>query len=168
MTDLYFFDSSRMLTRLSIAPTPMWEDWRPTLQRVVVSDGESRVVALSPSLPGAVPPRPIASTETAAATVLAAIPVVTAEAMSEVSLVAPPPPAMVEEERETRLPIPPSGGLRGSPSRSALEASGGDAARTELERLSVACAIEVVEIPSDDEAYDKVEPPMLSRELAVV
>ena len=36
------------------------------------------------------------------------------------------------------------------------------------ERLLMARATEVVEIPSDDEADDEVEPPVLLRELAVV
>ena len=49
MTDLYFFDSGRMLTGLSIALTPMREDWRPTLQCIIASGGESRVVAVGPS-----------------------------------------------------------------------------------------------------------------------
>ena len=38
----------------------------------------------------------------------------------------------------------------------------------ESEHLPVARETEVVEIPSDDEADDEVEPPVLSRELAVV
>ena len=40
--------------------------------------------------------------------------------------------------------------------------------RTESERLLVARETEVVEIPSDDEADDEVEPPVLSWELAVI
>ena len=73
MTDLYFFDSGRMLMGLSIALTPVWEDWRPTLQRTVASDGESRVVAASPSLLGVVPPRSVASTAATAVSVLVVI-----------------------------------------------------------------------------------------------
>jgi len=49
-----------------------------------------------------------------------------------------------------------------------LEVPGGDAAETELEHLLVARETEVVEIPSDDEAGDKVELPAPSQELAVV
>ena len=116
MTDLYFFDSGRMLMGLSIAPTPVREDWRPTLQRIMASGGESRVAAVGPSLPRAAPLGLVASTAAAAEMVLVAIPVVTAEAMSEVTLAAPPPLVVVEEERETRLPASPSGGPRGSPS----------------------------------------------------
>ena len=159
MTDLYFFDSGRMLTGLSIAPTPMQEDWRPTLQRTVVSGGESRVVAAGPSLPGAASIGSVASTAAAVVTVLAAIPVVMVDATSEVTLVAPAPLATVEEERETGLPASPGGGLRGSPSRLALEVPGGDAAGMEPELLSMARETEVVEIPSNDETDDVVELP---------
>jgi len=66
---------------------------------------------------------------------------------------------MVEEGRETGLPALLGGGPHGSPSRSELEVLGGDAARPEPERLSVACEIEVVEIPFDSEVGDEVEPP---------
>ena len=41
-------------------------------------------------------------------------------------------------------------------------------AGTKSERLPVAHETKVVEIPSDDEVDDEVEPPVLSRELAVV
>ena len=138
------------------------------MQRAVASGGESRVVVVSPSLPGVVLPRSVASMTTAGATVLAAIPVVTVEAALEVSLAAPPPPAMTEEERETRLPASPGRGLHGSPSQSALVVLGGDATKTEPELLSVARETEVVEITSDDEANYEVEPLVLSRELVVV
>ena len=80
VTDLYFFDNGQMLMGLSIAPTPVQEDWRPTLQRAVASSRESRVVAAGPSLPGAVPLRSVASTAAAAATVLEAILVVMVKA----------------------------------------------------------------------------------------
>ena len=40
---------------LSIAPTPVQEHWRPTLQRVAVSEGGSRVAATKPLLSGVVP-----------------------------------------------------------------------------------------------------------------
>ena len=39
---------------------------------------------------------------------------------------------------------------------------GGDVARLEPECLSMTCEIEVVEIPFDGEADDKVEQPVLS------
>ena len=129
------------------------------MQRAVVSDGESRVVAAGPSLPGAAPLGSVASTVVAAAMVLVAIPMVTAEATSDVTLVAPPPLAVAKEERETGLPTSSGGGPHGSPSRSELEVPGGDAARPELKRLPVAHEIEVVEIHSDSEAGDEVEPP---------
>lgn len=126
------------------------------------------MVAASPSLPGVVLPGSVASTAAAVATVLAAIPVVMAEAASEVSLAAPPPPAAAEEERETGLPALPGGGLHDSPSRSALVVLGGDVAGMEPERPSVARETEVVEITFDDEADDEVEPPMLLWEMVVV
>ena len=82
-----------------------------------------------------------------------------AVAASEVTLVAPPPLATVEEERETGLPALPGRGPHGSPSWLELEVSRGHAARLELERLPVAYEIEVVEIPSDSEVGDEVELP---------
>ena len=45
---------------------------------------------------------------------------------------------------------------------------GGDADGPEAECLPEAREIEVVEIPSDGEAGDEVEPPASSRDLAVV
>ena len=135
MTDLYFFDSGWMLTGLGIAPTPMQEVWRSTLQRVAVSGGESRVVVAVPSLLEAAPLGSVASSAAAAASVLAVIPVVTAEAMSMVTLAAPPPPAVAEEERETELPASPGRGLHGSPSWSEPKALGESAVGTESERL---------------------------------
>jgi len=48
--------------------------------------------------------------------VLAVISMVTAEALLEVSLVAPPPLAVVEEEKETETPTTLGEGLHGSPS----------------------------------------------------
>ena len=62
------------------------------------------MVVVDPSPPGAAPLGSVASTAVAVAMVLAAIPVVSAETASEVSLAAPPPPAAAEEERETELP----------------------------------------------------------------
>ena len=94
------------------------------MQRAMASGGESRVVAASPSLSGAVPPGSVPSTAAAVASVLAAIPVATAEVVSEVTLAAPPPPAVAKEERETRLPASLGGGLHGSLSRSKLEVPG--------------------------------------------
>ena len=58
--------------------------------------------------------------------------------------------------------------LHGSPSWSELKAPGENAAKTESERPAVVQATEVVDISSDDEADDMVEPPVSSRELAVV
>ena len=103
-----------MLTGLSIAPTSMREDWRPTLQCAVVSGGESRVVAARPSPPGAVPSQSVASMAAVAEEMVAILAV--AEAASEETLAAPPPLAMVEEERETGLPALSGGGPHGSPS----------------------------------------------------
>ena len=71
------------------------------------------MVVVNPSLPGVVPPGLVASMAAAAVTVLAAIPVVMAEVALEVTLATPPPLAMVEEERETRFPSSPGGGLQG-------------------------------------------------------
>ena len=78
MTDLYFFDSGQMLMGLSTAPTPVREDWRPTLQHIVASGGESKVVAAGPSLPGAAPLGLVTNMAVAAVMVLVVIPVVTA------------------------------------------------------------------------------------------
>ena len=55
VTDLYFFDSGQILSGLSIAPPPVREEWRPTLQHVSTSGGESRVAAVRPSPPRATP-----------------------------------------------------------------------------------------------------------------
>ena len=126
------------------------------------------MVAVNPSLLGVVPPRSVASTVAAVASALAAIPVLTTEVASEVTLVAPPPPAEAEEEGETELPASPGGELHGSPSRSELKALEGDAAGVKLEDPSVPHQTEVVEIPFDNEADDVVELPALSRELVVV
>ena len=149
------------MTGLSIAPTPMQEAWRPTLQRVAVSGGGNRVAAASPSLLGAV-----AATAAAATAALAAIPVPSLEVASKVTLAALPPSAAAEEERETELPASLGRGLHGSPSRSTLKVPG-DAAGSEPKHLLVTHEDEVVDIPSDDEA-DDVELPAPSQELAVV
>ena len=162
------FVSGRGMPGLSIAPTPVQEVWRPTLQHVAASEAGSRAAAANPSLLGVVPPRSVASTVAAVASALAAIPVLTTEVASEVTLVAPPPPAEAEEEGETELPASPGGELHGSPSRSELKAPGGDAARSESKRPLAARATEVVDIPSNDEADDMVELSVSSWELAVV
>ena len=98
---------------LSIAPTPVQETWRPTLQHVVVSEGGSRVAAAKPSVPGVVPPRAAADKAAAVASVLAAILVPMAGVASEVTLAAPPPLVVVEEMREDELPISLGGGTHG-------------------------------------------------------
>ena len=139
---------------MSIAPTPVREAWRPTLQRVAMSGGGSRMAAVSPSLSGAV------------AAIVMAVP--TVGAVSEVTLVAPPPPVVAEEERKTELPASPGGGLHGSPVWSEPKALGESVVRMVSERLVAVHATEVVDIPSDDEANDTAEPPVSSRELAVV
>ena len=143
------------MTGLSIAPTPMQEAWRPTLQRVAASGGWNRVAVASPSLLGAV-----AATVTAMAVALVAIPVPSAEVTSEVTLATIPKPAAAEEERETELPASPGGGLHGSPSWSEPKAPGESVAGTESERPAVVHATEVVDIPSDDEADNMAEPPV--------
>ena len=99
MIDLYFFDSGQVVTGLSIAPPPMREEWRPSLQRVVTSDGENRLAAVRPSLLGVAPTWPVASTAAAAAVVMAVIPMVMVEVGSEVTLVIPLAPATAEERR---------------------------------------------------------------------
>jgi len=119
------------------------------------------VVVVSPSLP-----RAVAATVTAAA--LAVIPVPMAEVTSEVTLAALPPPAAVEEEREIELPASPGGGLHGSPSWSEPKAPGESTDGKEPERPAAVRATEVVDILSNDEVDDMAEPPVSSRELAVV
>ena len=109
---------------LSIAPPPVQEEWRPSLQQVAMSGGESRLAALHPSLLGVAPSPSVMSTAAVAAVVMAAIPMVTAEVRSEVTLTVPPPTVAEEERRETRLPISPSGGAHGSPAWSELEGFG--------------------------------------------
>ena len=151
------------MTGLSIASTLVQEAWRPTLQRVVASSRGNKVAAMSPSLSGVA-----AATVTAAASALAAIPVPMAEVTSEVTLAALPPPAMAEEERETELPTSSGGGLHGSPLWSEPKVPGETTAGTESECPAAVHATEVVDIPSDEEVDDMAEPPVLSRELAVV
>ena len=122
----------------------------------------------NPSLPGVVPPGSVAGTVAAISAALVAIPVLTAEVTSKVTLVSPPPPAVVEEVRETELPALSGGGLHGSPLWSEPKAPGGDVAGMESECPMVARATEVVDIPSDNKTDDMAELPVLSRELPVV
>ena len=132
---------------LSIALTPMQETWRPTLQRVAVSEGGSRV---------------------AVASVLAAIPMPMVGVTSEVTLAAPPPPVAVEETREGELPISSGGGPHDLSLPSEPKAPEGRATKMELGRLAAFHVDEVVEIPSDDEADIAAGPPVSPWELAVV
>ena len=141
----------------------MQEAWRPTLLRAMASGGGNRVAAASPSLP-----RVVAPTVAEAASALASILVPSAGVTSEVTLMAPPPPATVEEERETKLPASPGRGLHGSPSWSEPKAPGENAARTESERPTAVHAREVVDILSDGEADDAAEPSVSLQELAAV
>ena len=69
----------------------------------------------------------------AAAAVMAAIPMVLAEARSGLTLVVPPPPVVKEERREAGLPVSPSGGAHGLPTWLELEGSGRAMARLEVE-----------------------------------
>ena len=126
------------------------------------------MAAVSPSLPRVVPPGSVVGTAAATVAILVAIPVLTVEVASEVTLAAPPPPAVAKEERETELPASPGGGLHGSPLPSEPKALVGDVAETESECPAAARAIEVVDIPSDDKADDMVELLVSSWELAVV
>jgi len=80
---------------------------------------------------------------------------------SEVTLAIPPPIAMVEERRETRLPASPGGGAHGFSSWSELEGSGGDAARLEVEHLPVSRGVQAVEIPFSGKDKTGVEPPAI-------
>jgi len=128
-----------------------------------MSDRGNRTAAASPSLL-----RVVAATVAAVAVALAAISVPSLEVASEVTLVALPPPAMAEEERETELPASLGGGLHGSPLWSEPKTLGESAAGTESERPAAVHATEVVDILSNDEVDDMAEPPVSSRELAVV
>ncbi|XP_066354964.1 uncharacterized protein [Miscanthus floridulus] len=157
----------RGMPGLSIAPTPMQETWRPTLQRVAASEGGSRVAAAKPSLPGVVPPGAVADKAVAAASVLVVILVPLVGVTSGVTLAAPPPPVAVEETREGELPISSGGGMHGLSLPSELKAPEGRAAGIELGHLVASHANEVVEIPSDDEADIAMGPPMSPQELVV-
>ena len=153
---------------MSVTPTFMQETWRPTQQRVVVSEGGSRVAAAKPSLLGAVPAGVAADKAVAAASVLAVIPVPMAGVASEVTLTAPPPLVAVEETREGEFPISLSGGPHGLSLPSEPKAPEGSMAGTEFRRPTASHANKVVEIPSNDEADTVAEPPVSPWELAVV
>ena len=58
---------------MSIAPPPVREEWRPTLQRVATSIGESRVAAVRPSPLVVVPSLLVASMAAAAVEVMVEI-----------------------------------------------------------------------------------------------
>ena len=146
-----FFDSGQILMRLSIAPPPMREEWRPTLQRVTMSGGESRVVAVRPSPTGEVPSRSVASMAAAAAEVMAAILAPMVEARLEVTLAIPPAPATAEETGEMGLPTLLGGGTRSSPSWSELLTSGGDMARPKAKQQPAGRGVKEVEIPCPGE-----------------
>lgn len=45
VTNLRLFDSGEGLAGLGISPPPMREEWRPSLQRVMMSEGNRLVVA---------------------------------------------------------------------------------------------------------------------------
>ena len=126
-----------------------------------MSDGESRLAAVRPSLLGVASSWPVMSTAAAVAAVMVVIPVVMVEVGSEVTLVIPPPTATTEERRETRLPASPSGGTHNSPSWLEMEGSGGDMARPEVEHPPASHGVEIVEIPCSSEASTGVEPPAI-------
>ena len=86
------------------------------------------------------------------AVVMAVFPMATVEVGSEVTLVIPPPIAMVEERRKTGLPTLPDGGTHCSPSWLELEGLGGDMARPEEEHPLVGYGVRIVEIPYSSEA----------------
>ena len=121
-----------------------------------------------PSLTGVVPLGSATGMVVAVASALVVIPVLTVGVASEVTLMAPPPSVVAEEERETELPVSRGGGMHGSPAWSEPKALGESAAGTESERPAAVHATEVVNIPSNDEVDDMVEPLVSSRELAVV
>ena len=99
----------------------------------MISGGGSRLAAVRPSLEGVASSQLVMSMAAVAMVVMAAIPVVTAEVKSEVTLAVPPLTVVEEERRETRLPISHSGGVHGLPTWSELEGSGGATTRPEVE-----------------------------------
>ena len=98
-----------------------------------MSGGEGRLAVVRPSLLGVASSQLVASTATATAVVMAAIPMAMVVVGLEVTLEIPPLRGAAEERRETELPTSPGRGTHGSPSWSELEASGGDAVRPEAE-----------------------------------
>ena len=111
--------------------------------------------------------QPVVSTVVA---VMVVIPVVTAEAGSEVTLVVPPSPVVEVERRETRLPVLLGRGAHGSPAWSELEGSRGTVARLEVEQPPVSHGVLAVDIPFSGEEDTRVELPAIpaSRELVMI
>ena len=101
---------------------------------------------------------------------MAAIPVVSVEAGSGVTLVVPPPLVVQEEKREARLPVSLGGGAHGSPTWSELEGAEGAMTRPEVEQPLASCGFLVVDIPFDGKEDTGVEPPaiLLSQELVMI
>ena len=96
-----------------------------------------------------------------AVAVMAAIPVVTEEAKSEVTLAVPPLPVVEAERRETGLPVSPGGGAHGSPAWSELEGSEGAMARLEVQQPPASHGVRVEDIPFDGKEDTGVEPPAI-------
>jgi len=119
------------------------------------------VAAANPFLLGVVPPGAAADNMTAVATLLAVIPVPMADVASEVTLVAPPPPVVVEETREGELPISSGGGPHGLSLSSEPKAPEGRATGTELGRPAVVEATEaevVADLPASSRELVVVQP----------
>ena len=125
-------------------------------------------MAAKPSLLGVVLPGVAADNVIAAAMLLVVILVPMAEVASEVTLMAPRPPVVVEETRGGKLPTSSGGGLHDPSLPSEPKAPEGSMAGKELGCSAVSHASGVVEILSDDEADTMAKPPVLSWELAVV
>ena len=124
------------------------------------------MAATKPLLPGVVPPGATAGDVTAAAALLAAIPVPTAGVVTEVTLAAPSL-GVVEETREDEVPVSTGGGLHDLPLPSGPKALEGSVAGTELGGPVASHANEVVEILSNDEVNTAAEPPVSPQELVV-
>ena len=71
--DLYLFDSGQGLMGLSIAPPPVREEWRPSLERIATSGRESRLAVVRPSPLGAVPSRLVVGSTATAVEVMVAM-----------------------------------------------------------------------------------------------
>jgi len=101
---------------------------------------------------------------------MAAIPMVTVEVESEVTLMVPPPMAAGEERRETGLPALPGGGAHGSPAWSEIEGFRGAMAKPEVVHPPVGHGVLAVDIPFSSEEDTRVEPPAIppSRELVMI